>query len=88
MFNDSFMHRLTITAQLESRGYRGHAYQGRVVLVHANVPSVVSDGDNVASWRRILPQLEVVDVDYPHNIICCDSPETLPTWKQLFDEIK
>ena len=88
VFNDSFMHRLTITAQLESRGYRGHAYQGRVVLVHANVPSVVSDGDNVASWRRILPQLEVVDVDYPHNIICCDSPETLPTWKQLFDEIK
>ena len=88
VFNESFKHRITIVAQLENRGYKQPAYQGRVVLVHANLPSVVSDGDNVANWRRVLPQLEVVDVDYPHNIICCDSPETLPTWKQLFDEIK
>ena len=88
VFNDSFMHRLTITAQLESRGYRVPAYQGSVVLVHAMEPPHVYDGDNVARWRHVLPQLEVVAVDYPHNIVCCDSPEMLPTWKQLFDEIR
>lgn len=88
VFNESFKHRITIVAQLEHRGYRLPAYQGRVVMMHAKVPSGTYEGDNVARWRNIIPQLEIVAVDYPHNIVCCDSAETLPTWKQLFKETK
>ena len=88
VFNESFKYRITIVAQLENRGYKLPAYQGRVIIMHAQISTGAYEGDNLARWRRVVPQLEVVGVDYPHNIVCCDSPETLPIWQKLFSEIK
>ena len=88
VFNESFKQRITIVAQLENRGYKLPAYKGRVIIMHAQISTGAYEGDNLARWRNVIPQLEVVGVDYPHNIVCCDSPETLPIWKKLFSETK
>lgn len=87
VFNPSFRERITITTLVDSRGLTIPRYDGCVILVDdATGTNPIRFGDNVATWRRYVPQLEVVPMSFAHDTICCDNEQTLPMWKQLYNE--
>lgn len=85
VFNPSFIERITIVTHLDSRGVLLPCYEGRVVLVNARKEDDSFKGDNAELWKQHKPDIEVVNVKFLHNELCCDNPDALATWQQLLD---
>ena len=72
--------RMFTTFEIDFYGENIPPYDGLVILLHALKSQ--SPIDNAGLWKEKASNLHIIPIDFTHNEICVDNPETLPYWEE------
>ena len=72
--------RMFTTFEIDFYGENIPPYDGQVILLHALKSQ--SPIDNAGLWKEKASNLHIIPIDFTHNEICVDNPETLPYWEE------
>ena len=77
---EAMRERMFTTFEIDFYGEHIPPYDGQVVLLHALKSK--SPFDNAALWQEKASRLHIIPVDFTHDEICVDNPQTLPYWEE------
>lgn len=77
---EAMRERMFTTFEIDFYGEHIPPYDGQVVLLHALKNK--SPFDNAALWQEKASRLHIIPVDFTHDEICVDNPQTLPYWEE------
>jgi hypothetical protein len=85
-FAEAMRERMYVTFEIDFFGEHMPAYDGKVILLHALKKK--APFDNSAIWKAKASCLHIIPVDYTHDEICVDNPNTLPFWAEAVEQIE